>query len=316
MDQVDQVDISALFSGGDTTSCDQILWEGLRRTGSVVITGYPDADQIDHRARLGLEIFDMPDAVLDPLTTRIQHPGNANIYRGLWRCTPERLLQNDFYDVGPEDPVPGPDLPGMDILTEQTPWPDSRPDWAAEVRAHYNLMNRIGQAMIVSIGRSAGFETETIAARFRGAHSTLRFLNYAAGAGKGRQENGAAVSAGAHIDESGLSLLWQGAPGLQAQGQDGVWRDIPMLGNAISVHVGGVMTGLTGGAVPATPHRVLASDTPRQSVGFFLEPALGTAVTPANHKGEMTVRDTYAWQLLKTFSQRSHWEGVIPDPEG
>lgn len=316
-DLVATVDIGPLFSGDADArpACDAALWSGLRETGSVVITGYDDAAQIDRRARLGLEIFDFPQEVIAPTVTRLVVPGNTNAYRGYWPCTPERLLQNDFFDVGPEHPADGPDLPGMEIFTEATPWPRGYDDWATEIRAHYQHLNRIAQAMILSIGRSAGFDETVIGDRFHGVHSTLRFLDYAAGAGKNRSSDPVALAAGAHTDASGLSLLWQSAPGLQAQGQDGVWRDIPILNNAISVHVGDVMTRLTDGAVPATPHRVLASDRPRQSVGFFLEPALAALVTPAGYTGEPSVRDTYGWQLLETFSRRDHWKGVIASPE-
>lgn len=313
-ESVAAVDIGGLFDGGSRAACDAALWDGLRRTGSVVVTGYPDAGLIDQRARTGLRIFDFPPETLAPLITRLVRRGNANAYRGYWPCTPERLLQNDFYDVGPEHPTPGPDLPGMEILTEQTPWPRGHPRWAAEVRAHYDCLNRIAQAMILSIGRSAGFDEATIAARFGGSHSTLRFLNYAAGAGAAQTEGDVTVSAWAHTDASGLSLLWQAAPGLQAQGQDGIWRDIPMARNAISVHVGDVMTHLTDGAVPATPHRVLSSDQPRQSVGFFLEPALAAPVTAVTHDAPLTQRDSYGWHLLDTFARRAHWQGVIQPP--
>lgn len=320
MEQVASIDIGALFGpeGEARNSSDAALWDGLRRTGSVIITGYPEAEQVDARARAGLGIFDLPEAGRRALTTRLEVPGNPNLYRGYWPVSPERRLKNDFFDVGPEAPVPGPDLPGAGMFAEPTPWPDPAPEpgWRETVRAHYAHLNRVAQAMIRSLGRSAGFSEAAIGARFDGAHSTLRFLSYAGGAANpDMAPDGAKVSAARHLDESGLSLLWQEAPGLQAEGQDGVWRDIPMVPNAISVHVGSVMTGMTRGLVPATPHRVLSSDRPRRSVGFFLEPALSAPLTPADHDGPEDVRDSYAWQLLKTFSKRPHWKGVVPDPE-
>ena len=69
---VDQIDIGALFgpAGAARAACDAALWAGLRRTGAVIITGYPDADQVDQRARSGLALFDAPDAVRRPLTSR------------------------------------------------------------------------------------------------------------------------------------------------------------------------------------------------------------------------------------------------------
>ena len=93
---------------------------------------------------------------------------------------------------------------------------------------------------------------------------------------------------------------------------DGVFRDIPMVPNAISVHVGDVMTRLTGGIVPATPHRVLSSDRPRRSIGFFLEPALTAPVTAAKDtRDPVPPEDTYGWQLIDTFAKRPHWAEVM-----
>jgi isopenicillin N synthase-like dioxygenase len=317
---VAQIDISPLFEERSTPArdaADAALWQGLRDTGSVVVTGFPDADKVDARARAGLEVFSLPDDAKRALTTRLVAPENANWYRGYWPITPERQLRNDFYDIGPSDPNSSLDLDGIEILTEPTPWPDPEPfeGWADGVRAHYDHLNGVALAMIRSIGRSAGFDDEAIGARFDGAHSTLRFLNYGAKtADPVIAPDGTPLAAARHTDASGLSLLWQDAPGLQAEGHDGLFRDIPVTENAISVHVGDVMTTLTRGAVPATPHRVLTSDGPRRSVGFFLEPALDSPVTPADHDRPTGVRDTYAWQLLRTFAARPHWKGVIRDP--
>lgn len=318
-DVVDTIDIGALFGpeGAVRDACDAALWAGLKRTGAVVITGHPEADRVDARARLCLKVFDLSAEAKARIASRLIVAGNANAYRGFWPRRTGSLLQNEFYDVGPEDPVPGPDLPGIDILTESTPWPDPQPapDWRDTVRAHYDHLNRVAQAMILSIGRSAGFDADNIRARFEGSHSTLRFLSYPENAVSPTAEaDGARVAGGRHTDASGLSLLWQAQPGLQAQGQDGRFRDIPMVPNAISVHVGDVMTRLTRGAVPATPHRVLAGDGPRQSVGFFLEPALAAPVTPADHDRLAGVEDTYAWQLLETLASRDIWKGVIQPP--
>ena len=320
-DQIETVDIGPLF-GTDTTlrtACDIALWEGLKRTGSVLIIGFPGADEVDMRARTGLEVFDLPLARRRAMTTAMIEHGHPNWYRGYWPCTPERVLQNDFYDVGPAVPDPGPELPDIDVLTEPTPWPDPepRPGWSKTVRAHYAHLNRIAQAMILSIGRSAGFDDAVIHDRFDGTHSTLRFLNYHEGAASPQAApDGATLSAGRHTDASGLSLLWQDSPGLQAEGQDGIWRDIPKVANAISVHVGDVMTAMTNGAVPGTPHRVLSCKGPRRSVGFFLEPRLSAPVTSANIlDADISPSDTYAWQLLSTFAKRPQWKGRIRDPQ-
>lgn len=319
MEQVDQVDIGGLFGadGADRGAADAALWHGLRRTGSVILTGFPGAEEIDRRARRGLDIFHLPQEQKRALTTRLVAAENPNWYRGYWPITPERYLRNDFYDVGPENPHSVHRFEGMEILTEETPWPDPEPspNWSTLVRTHYDHLNTVAMALILSLGRSAGFDESTVLTRFDGSYSTLRFLNY----GQATQEpiqapDGTLLAAIRHTDASGLSLLWQEAPGLQAEGKDGIFREIPAMENAISVHVGDVMTSFTNGAIPATPHRVLASDAPRRSVGFFLEPALDAPLTPGDHDGETGPEDSYAWHLLRTFAARPQWQGVIRDP--
>lgn len=318
VDHVYSIDIGGLFEGPSPLrdACDAALWHGLKRTGAVVITGFPDADKVDSRARTGLAIFDLPAEAKTRLAIRQFAPGNRNQWRGYWPPTEKRLLKNEQYDLGPATAMLGPDLPGIELLSEANALPDTDPvpGWSEVTRAHYDHLNTVAQAMIRSIGRSAGFVEAEIGRRFDGAHSTLRFLSYSAGADAGIGDDGVHLSAGRHTDSSGLSLLWQEVPGLQAEGQDGVFRDIPVVPNAISVHVGDVMTRMTGGVVPATPHRVLAANGPRRSVGFFLEPALSAPITAADQGGPDRVEDSYAWSLLETLSGREMWAGIVPHP--
>jgi isopenicillin N synthase-like dioxygenase len=126
---IEIIDIAALLGAeGDVrNACNAALWAGLQRTGAVVVTGHPDADQVDERARTGLKIFDLSREAQSRIATRLIVAGNANAYRGFWPRRTGSLMQNEFFDVGPEEPSPGPDLPGIDILTEPTPWPEPAP---------------------------------------------------------------------------------------------------------------------------------------------------------------------------------------------
>ena len=319
MADVARIDIAALF-GEDAAAraaCDAALWAGLRRTGAVVLTGYPEADWIDARARTGLAFFAQREAEKRKLATRLCQPGNPNTYRGYHPHDPAGNFRTDFLDIGPAEPAPGPELPGIEIVTEPTPWPETEPapGWRDAVRDYYATLDRIGKAIMLSLGRSAGFDEDTIHARFDGEHSTLRFLDYPP-SGLGPAPDGAPrIAARLHTDASGLSLLWQGGPGLQAQGPDGAFHDVPVLKNCISLHVGTVMESMTGGAVPATPHRVLDPGVARQSVGFFLEPALTAPVTAVDRAREAPrVEDTYGWQLLRQLSSYDRYAGVISAP--
>ncbi|MCR9126404.1 MAG: hypothetical protein NXH82_09755 [Rhodobacteraceae bacterium] len=318
MSRVDIIDINALFArpSPERDACDAALWSGLRRTGAVCLTGYPDSGAIDTLARTGLRFFDMPEPEKRKLASWHSVPGNPNLYRGYHPHDPESDFRTDFLDIGPDAPAPGPDLPGMDLVTQPTPWPETEPvpGWREAVRRYYGLLERVGKAVMPALGRSAGFDDTALMARFDGQHSTLRFLDYPA---SGRTPGDTpTVQAACHTDASGLSLLWQGGPGLQARAPDGTFLDVPVLDNCISLHVGTVMQTLTDGRVPATPHRVVDLGVRRQSVGFFLEPALSAAVTPLHDTaGPTPVADTYAWQLLTQLSGYGDYGRNFPNPD-
>jgi len=312
MADVKIVDISGLWSD-DTKSADAAIWEALQTTGSMVIANYPNADKIDDWARTGLSIHDLDEQSKRDLTIAIYEPKNKNVYRGYHPIQPGSYFKVNLYDVGPQNPSRGPDLPGMDYMTEPNVWPsnDTMPQWRKTVEFCYTQLNELAQKIMLSIGRSAGFDESTIMDRFAGEHSTLRFLDYP---NQITPDDG--LSAGCHEDASGLSLLWQGEPGLQAKAPDGTFYDIPQVENCISIHVGTVMKELTNGVVPATPHQVLASDGPRRSMGFFLEPALSAPVTPAHiDVKDTSIRDTYGYLVLKTHHSREKYANTILDPE-
>jgi len=318
MSDVTSVDISALYGPACPArdACDAAIWAGLRSTGSIVVTGYPDAGEVDARARSGLAFFDLPEDAKRRVMTKLSAPENAHTYRGYHPHDPSGEFRTDFFDIGPDNPVPGPDLQGMHIITERTPWPDPEPmpGWQDAVRAYYDQMEDLAKRLMRSIGRTAGFAEAEIEARFGGQHSTLRFLDYPQ-SDRPAPADGPAVAAICHTDASGLSLLWQAGPGLQAQGPDGAFHDVPMRADCVSVHVGTVMTTMTDGAVPATPHRVLDHGVRRQSVGFFLEPALAAPVTAADAVGRaVQPEETYGWQLLKQLAGYGDYGAEIVDP--
>ena len=209
-----------------------------------------------------------------------------------------------------------------DALIEHTPARSGPfPEWRSTVRAYYDQMDRIARAVMLSVGRSSGFDDAAIAERLRGANSTLRLINYparpkgAVPADTALSAEGQALSARRHTDQSGLSLLWQAQPGLQAEAPSGDWYDVPLVDGGISVHLGDMMGTLTRGAARPTPHRVLSRHTPRQSIGFFLEPALSAPLTPADVPvDETTVRDTYAWALLAKLSTYPQYKGLFQSP--
>ncbi len=326
MPNVRVIDIGPLFDGPPEGrgATDRALWDAFRETGSVTVVNVPDGARLADRARDALRFYELPDEAKRAVGRRTVRPDSPLFYRGYHASLDHGWAYNEIFDIGSEAPVPGPDLPRSDALIEHTPWPDPAPfpEWRSTVRAYYDQMDRIARAVMLSVGRSSGFDDAAIAERLRGANSTLRLINYparpegAVPADTALSAEGQALSARRHTDQSGLSLLWQAQPGLQAEAPSGDWYDVPLVDGGISVHLGDMMGTLTRGAARPTPHRVLSRHTPRQSIGFFLEPALSAPLTPADVPvDETTVRDTYAWALLAKLSTYPQYKGLFQSPE-
>lgn len=333
------IDIGPLFvengSAGGTGrgAVDREIREAVQECGGFLVANFPEDDRLDERAAVILSFFGLADEVKQGLALRSMRPGNSHVYRG-YRATLEAdgWAHNEFFDIGPETPVPGPPIPGMEIPAEANNWPSVEPvpGWRGTMRAFYDLMDRVGRAVMFSVGRAFGFGEDILRPRFADGNSTLRLLNYpqkpeglaiANERPDGNEtdpEDGLSLAAGRHTDAAGVSLLWQDSPGLQAQAPDGRWRDVPMIENGLSVHLGDVLEVMTGGRVPATPHRVIDHRMARRSIGYFLEPALSAQLCRLDAPLARTAAEaagTYGWHLLKQLHSYAGNEDLVPSPE-
>ena len=257
--------------------------------------------------------FDLPAERKLTAAVKPTSPGRANIYRGYTSLVGDttEFAENEMYDIGPELASPRPPVHGAEILNEPNAWPDAEPydGWQAEMRQHYADLHAVAMAVMLSTGRAFGFDDSALRASFQSNNSTLRLLNYPPREGSARVVDGLPIATVRHTDGAGVSLLWQREPGLQAEGPDGVWRDVPQYPGSISVHLGDLLEMMTGGRIPATPHRVLDHGGERRSVGFFLEPSLDASVT-----GTGELRDSYAWRLLERLRSYPALRSYVPEP--
>ena len=106
-------------------------------------------------------------------------------------------------------------------------------------------------------------------------NTLLRILHYPPLTG---DEEAGAVRAAAHEDINLLTILpAANEPGLQVQGQNGDWLDVPSdFGNLI-INIGDMLQEASGGYFPSTSHRVInptgkGSDKSRISLPLFLHP--------------------------------------------
>lgn len=327
MEIITSIDISALF-GADETARDTVdaqIVEAIHSHGAFVIAGFPRADEIDALAGRMVRFFDLSEAEKFKVAKACSSPGAANKYRG-YECNLKpggRFAFNEMFDIGPKSPSPA-RTEGTKLFAEANVWPEQEPSpgWRQAMEDYHETLHLVAMAVLHSIGRSVGLSAEKLDRLFRTGNSTLRLINYPLPPedltiGTQQDDDGELkISTACHTDGSGLSILWSLQPGLQARSPDGTWREVPQQANCLSIHLGDVIEAITGGRIPATPHRVVGHGIARQSVGFFLEPRLDLPLGISETTGtEVDFTQTYGWLLQKRFSGYEDYKGIVEPPE-
>lgn len=312
MSDLPVIDVSELFGGSSGNATDLAIGRALEAVGGFVITGFPGAERLEKRAARLLRFFDLSPAHRKAAATYPTNPAASAVYRGFTSLLgADDFARTEWFDVGPGDPINGYPVRGAEILAEANLWPEMEPypGWRGDMEAHYADLQATGLAVMLATARARGVDTGALQRGFERANSTLRLLHYPAPEKTPASDTGLSLAAEAHTDGSGLSLLWQAGPGLQVEGPDGIWRDVPQLPGSISVHLGDVLEMMTGGDVPATPHRVVDHGGERQSIGFFLEPSPFASMT-----GGGRIEDTYGWRLLQRLRSYPSMKDLVPEP--
>lgn len=313
--QTTVIDVAPLFAGGREPGLDRRIAHVLEAEGSFVAAGFPGAPGHDDRIGALLDFFDMPLEAKMACATQNDRPAHPNIYRGYYPL-PSRphFSHHEIFDIGPEPAVTAPDVPGAESFREANVWPDIEPvaGWRERALSLFRVERDIGVAVMAAAARGLGLDEDKVVAPARGRNGTLRLLHYApmpegfaivSEDGRPPEEigDGRRLVGSAHVDTGLVSVLWQDRMGgLQMQGPDGVWREVAMRPDVVSIHLGDLMHGLTGGRLAGTRHRVLSHGVDRCSVGLFVEPDFETAVVAPSGGDPVS----YARHLVNEFPQR------------
>jgi len=314
------IDMTALFAAGGAARAAAIAEVGraLEADGAFVATGLPSGAGVARDTADLLAFFDLPEAVKLYLATRRLRADSPRSYRGYVSTLQDGWAYNEFFDIGPERPLPRPALAGAAIFAEANIWPEHEPypGWRAAMLAYHGAMEKTGTALLRAASDFLGLAPDEIARRFAEAGSTLRLLNYP------RKPGGATIEeemprpdktpliTGRHVDACAFSLLWQRQPGLQAEAPDGRWLDIPPRADCVSVHLGTAMEFLTAGQWRATPHRVVDTGRARGAIGYFHEPNLDAELSPLIGTARPTAALTYGAHLLERFARYNGLEDL------
>lgn len=311
------LDVAGLFGapGPGRAALDSKVVETLATAGSFVATGFAGAQGNDETARRILSFFELSEDDKNAIATCRARPGNTNVYRGYYPLLDSQgFAYNETLDIGPEVPGPVPDIAGADGFREHNPWParEPCPGWKRETLAYVATVHGLALAVLRSVARHTGRDEHAFVASCLNGNSTLRLLHYfetpddymPSEAGTPKEfadELGRRIRTQRHIDTGVMSILWQDENGgLQMQGRDETWREVPVVKEGLSVHCGDLLKEMTGGLIEATPHRVAGGGQERWSLGLFVEPDYDAMVLPPDSDTPVT----YAGHLIKEFPGR------------
>ncbi|MFC5722972.1 isopenicillin N synthase family dioxygenase [Streptomyces gamaensis] len=280
--QLPVVDLSAASAGPDERRrFHEALHSAARDVGFFQLTGHGiTAGETAGLMRVLRAFFALPEAERLSVSNL-----NSPHFRGYTRIGDERTGGSrdwrDQLDIGAERAarVPGPGEPDYWWLEGPNQWPAALPElravalrWVERLSA---VAGQVLRELLAAIGAPPGFYDGAFADR---PHLHLKLVRY-----PGSAPDGAGQGVGAHKDYGFLTLLLQDeVGGLQVQGADGSFVDVPPLPGAFVVNLGELLEVATNGYLKATNHRVVSPPGARErySVPFFYNPRLDARIGP------------------------------------
>ncbi|TVU30704.1 hypothetical protein EJB05_22338, partial [Eragrostis curvula] len=158
---------------------------------------------------------------------------------------------------------------------------------------------QVAQLLLRATARALGFKEEFFADRVGERVTTFARFNYYPPCPRPDLVNGVKP----HADNSlfTILLLDKDVGGLQVH-KDGVWVDVPMLGNDLLVLVGDEMEMMSNAVFKASMHRVVTSEKERVSLVLFFLPDQQKEVKPAEELVDEKRPVMYKNHKAKTFS--------------
>jgi isopenicillin N synthase-like dioxygenase len=220
--------------------------------GFLTIVGHGvEAELIEEVATRSRAFFDLPDAEKERYRAPAATPG-LPVYRPVGA---EKLGANAdrkaSLDWGP--------------LLEGVGWPSPRLRDA--YARYYAEMLRVATSLVHSFSLALGLDEHGLDRFFDERSSSLRVIDYPAGAGGAR--------AGAHRDYGCLTIIRSDAAGLEVQTRSGRWLPVQAPPRGFVVNIGDLMQRWTGDRWISTLHRVVGEEDAsprRQSLVFFHNP--------------------------------------------
>ena len=236
--------------GGPARIADDVR-NACQEVGFLTIIGHGvDGQLIGEVTSRSRAFFDLPDDTKERFRGPAATPG-LPVYRPLGA---EKLGANADRKASLDW---GPSLEGVG-------WPS--PELRDAYERYYAEMLRVAGTLVRSFALALGLDDHALDRWFDDRSSSLRVIDYPAGAGGAR--------AGAHRDYGCLTIIHSDAAGLEVQTQSAEWLPVQAPPGGLVVNIGDLMQRWTGDRWVSTLHRVVGvGESPRrQSLVFFHNP--------------------------------------------
>jgi isopenicillin N synthase-like dioxygenase len=239
------------LAGGPAQIADEVR-RACEDVGFLTVVGHGVRGQlIEEVAACSRRFFDLPDAEKERFRAPAGTPG-LPVYRPLGA---EKLGANADRKASLDW---GPSLEGVG-------WPS--PELRDAYERYYAEMQRVAGTLVHAFALALGLDEHALDRFFDDRSSSLRVIDYPAGASGAR--------AGAHRDYGCLTIIHSDAAGLEVQMQTGEWLPVQAPPGGFVVNIGDLMQRWTGDRWVSTLHRVVGGEgvSPRrQSLVFFHNP--------------------------------------------
>ena len=239
------------LTGGPGEVADEVRL-ACEEVGFLTVEGHGVSDDlIEEVASRSRAFFDLPDPDKERFRAPAVTPG-LPVFRPLGA---EKLGANADRKASLDW---GPSLAGVG-------WPS--PELRDSYERYYAEMLRVSGTLVQAFALALGLDESELDRFFDDRSSSLRVIDYPAGAGGAR--------AGAHRDYGCLTIIRSDGAGLEVETRSGEWLPVQAPPGGLVVNIGDLMQRWTGDRWVSTMHRVVGkkSASPRrQSLVFFHNP--------------------------------------------
>ena len=177
----------------------------------------------------------------------------------------------------------GLELPSDDPLRSHTyyapnQWPEQPTEFRHTVLDYYSQATSVALLLLSAVAQAIGEPGNYFTDKFDKPMALLRGNYYPPRPPKADEDD---FGIAPHTDYGCLTLLaTDGTPGLEIKTRDDGWLAVCEPPGVFIINFGEMLEMWTGGAVIATEHRVIGSDTERLSLPLFFNPRFDVNVAP------------------------------------